>query len=101
MASLIAENSGTIGIGMNHTTVPGNDSSETYLAEDELEMGMGIHNEGGIRRISPIPSAAKLVEEMLETIVNTKDNERGFVPFKGLCSSPFLFQKTQILPEQR
>jgi len=42
------------------------------------------HNEPGIRRVSPIPSAAKLVDEFLSTITATKeaDPERGFLDFK-------------------
>jgi dihydroxyacetone kinase len=42
----------------------------------------GIHNEPGIRKVK-VPSADKLVNEMLTAITSTSDEERGFLPFKA------------------
>lgn len=41
------------------------------------------HNEPGIRKVSPVPSAAKLVDEFLSTITSTTDSERSYLPFKN------------------
>jgi len=42
---------------------------------------MGIHNEPGHARISPIPPLPVLVGQLLEFIMNTSDPERSFLPF--------------------
>ena len=41
LARIIAENSGTVGVGLEHTHVPGTAESEAYLKADEVELGMG------------------------------------------------------------
>jgi triose/dihydroxyacetone kinase / FAD-AMP lyase (cyclizing) len=43
---------------------------------------LGIHNEPGHRRGSPIPQLDKLVEEMVEMLTTTTDSERSFLNFK-------------------
>ncbi|GAA5995180.1 uncharacterized protein JCM10292_004583 [Rhodotorula paludigena] len=83
VAKIVAERCGTIGMGLEHCHVPGTEKGEAYLKDDEAEIGMGIHNEPGIRKVSPIPSAAKLVDEFLTTITSTTDDERSYVPFKN------------------
>ncbi|GAA5857116.1 hypothetical protein JCM8547_007968 [Rhodosporidiobolus lusitaniae] len=83
VAKYVAENSGTMSGGLEHTHVPGTAKEEPYLKDDEAEIGMGIHNEPGIRRVSPIPSAAKLVDEFLTTITDKEDKaERAYLPFQ-------------------
>jgi dihydroxyacetone kinase len=44
---------------------------------------MGIHNEGGYRRLSPIPKLSELVRQLLDLIMTTSDPSRSFIPFKG------------------
>ena len=44
---------------------------------------MGIHNEPGHTRLSPIPPLNKLVDHLLELIMSTSDQERSFLPFKN------------------
>ncbi|GAA6061035.1 hypothetical protein JCM10212_004609 [Sporobolomyces blumeae] len=83
MAKVVSESCGTMGMGLEHCHVPGTDKAEDYLKDNEAEIGMGIHNEPGIRKASPVPSAEKLVDEFLSTITNTEDEERGYVPFKN------------------
>jgi triose/dihydroxyacetone kinase / FAD-AMP lyase (cyclizing) len=48
----------------------------------ETRLLLGIHNEPGHRRSSPIPTLDKLVEEMVEMLTNTTDPERSFLNFK-------------------
>ncbi|GAA5991175.1 hypothetical protein JCM5350_001937, partial [Sporobolomyces pararoseus] len=83
LAKMISESCGTMGMGLEHCHVPGTEKSEEYLEDNQAEIGMGIHNEPGIRKVSPIPSAEKLVDEFLSTITNTEDKERSFLPFKN------------------
>ncbi|ORY73441.1 Dak1 domain-domain-containing protein [Leucosporidium creatinivorum] len=84
IAKIVANNAGTFGIGLEHCHVPGTEqSAEDYLKADEIEVGMGIHNEPGIRKVSPIPSTEKIVDELLTAITSTEDEERSFVPFKN------------------
>jgi dihydroxyacetone kinase len=48
-----------------------------------IEIGMGIHNESGHRRLYPIPELSKLVPQLLDLITSTSDPSRSFLPFKG------------------
>ncbi|GAA5940291.1 uncharacterized protein JCM15063_002590 [Sporobolomyces koalae] len=83
LAQYVSTNCATMGMGLEHCHVPGTDKAEDYLGENEAEIGMGIHNEPGIRKVSPVPSAEKLVDEFLTTITNTDDKERSFLPFQN------------------
>lgn len=42
IAKIIASNSGTFGVGLEHCHVPGTEQGEDYLNEDEIEVGMGM-----------------------------------------------------------
>ena len=44
---------------------------------------MGIHNEPGHSRVSPIPPLRTLVSQLIEFIIKTDDPERSFLPFKN------------------
>ena len=44
---------------------------------------MGIHNEPGHTRLSPVPERSKLIEQMLTLILSTTDKDRSFLPFKN------------------
>ena len=63
--------------------VPGTAPSGSYLSASEIEIGMGIHNESGHRRLSPIPPLSELLPQLLDLLTSTSDAERSFVPFKG------------------
>lgn len=56
-----------------------------------LIMYTGIHNEPGIRKVSPLPSTEKVVDELLTAITSTEDEERSFVPFKSELSKSSFF----------
>ncbi|KZT18331.1 dihydroxyacetone kinase [Neolentinus lepideus HHB14362 ss-1] len=83
LAEWVASRLGTIGVGLEHTHVPGTAPSQSHLKADEIEIGMGIHNEPGHRRLSPVPPLSELIPSLLEFITNTSDPDRSFVPFKG------------------
>jgi dihydroxyacetone kinase len=50
LASLVADNVGSIGSSFAHCHVPGTKKEPSHLAEGEMEVGMGIHNENGIKK---------------------------------------------------
>ncbi|NXI01094.1 TKFC cyclase, partial [Pachycephala philippinensis] len=55
---------GTLGLSLSPCSIPGSKPS-FQLAEDEMELGLGIHGEAGVRRMKVLP-ADKAVETMLE-----------------------------------
>lgn len=44
---------------------------------------MGIHNESGNKRLSPVPSLHDLVQQLLDLLLTTTDPERSFLNVKG------------------
>ncbi|ORY17097.1 dihydroxyacetone kinase [Clohesyomyces aquaticus] len=70
----------TIGTSLDHCHVPGRDAFE-QVPEDACVLGMGIHNEPGLRTISPMPSAEDIVKEMLRYLLDPSDKDRAFVTF--------------------
>ncbi|NXP59317.1 TKFC cyclase, partial [Chloropsis cyanopogon] len=54
---------GTLGLSLSPCSIPGSKPS-FQLAEDEMELGLGIHGEAGVRRMKVLP-ADKAVETML------------------------------------
>lgn len=44
---------------------------------------MGIHNESGHKRLSPIPKLSVLIPQLVDLLTSTNDPDRSFVPFKG------------------
>lgn len=83
IAEWAATRLGSIGVGLEHCHVPGTASTESHLGSTEIEIGMGIHNEPGNRRLSPVPSLKDLIAQLLEHLLSTSDPERSFLPFKG------------------
>jgi dihydroxyacetone kinase len=57
--------------------------SEAHLTSSEIEIGMGIHNEAGFQRVSPVPPLSKLVQTLLDLLLSQSDLERGFLSIQG------------------
>lgn len=82
VARSVVDNLVTVGASLDHCSVPGRGGSvEDTLKNDEMEIGMGIHNENGISRKSPIPSTKELVQELLKLLLDPKDTDRAFLKF--------------------
>ncbi|VDC04169.1 unnamed protein product [Peniophora sp. CBMAI 1063] len=82
LASSAASRLATVGVGLEHTHVPGTaTSSESHLKDSEVEIGMGIHNESGAARLSPVPSLKDLTKRLLDLTLSTSkdDSERGWL----------------------
>jgi len=50
------DNTWSIGVGLSGGTIPGNEGPAFTLPDDEIEFGLGIHGEPGIRREKLIPA---------------------------------------------
>jgi dihydroxyacetone kinase len=78
LAQYVADNTVTIGVSLDYCTPPGQ-NEVVSLARDEIELGMGIHNEPGTRKLSPQPDIITLVDSMLGYLLNPDDPERAFL----------------------
>lgn len=66
----------TMGVALTPCTVPRVGKPSFQIDDDEMEIGMGIHGETGIRR-GKLEPADKIVEEMLSKIVEDLPYEKG------------------------
>ena len=78
VAKLVADNTVSIGSSLSHVHVPGRaPGGEDELKENEIEVGMGIHNEAGSERTtSELPG---LVKTMLKYMLDQSDKDRAFL----------------------
>ncbi|KAI1191058.1 dihydroxyacetone kinase [Nemania serpens] len=81
VAKLTADNLVSVGASLEHVHVPGraplNPEAEGSLGVDEIEVGMGIHNEPGCGRAKiELP---ELVKTMLSQLLNEDDKDRAFL----------------------
>ncbi|WVQ71012.1 dihydroxyacetone kinase [Cryptococcus sp. DSM 104548] len=82
IAKYVASRLGTLGVGLEHCHVPGTRAGESHLSSQEIELGMGIHNEPGTSKLD-LSTVANLVSHILTQITDTTDKDRSFVPFKN------------------
>jgi phosphoenolpyruvate---glycerone phosphotransferase subunit DhaK len=83
-------NTRTMGVALSACTVPANGKPTFSLGEDEMEIGLGIHGEPGMRRARLEP-ADKIVDEMVEAILadlNYSGSEVA-VLVNGLGATPY------------
>ncbi|MGE0715072.1 MAG: dihydroxyacetone kinase family protein [Alphaproteobacteria bacterium] len=59
---------GTMGVGLSPCILPGAAAPNFTLGADEIELGLGIHGEPGVRRAAMMP-ADTLVDTLLDAIV--------------------------------
>lgn len=89
LARLVAANLVTLGASLAHVHLPGSaalgDDSDgggsdgDVLGPDEMELGMGIHNERGCRRM-PVPrDVGELVDAMLRQLLDAGDTDRNYL----------------------
>jgi dihydroxyacetone kinase len=80
-SKLVAENIATVGASLSHVHVPGRaKDADELTSNDEIEIGMGIHNEEGFGRVKADLSG--LVKTMLAQLLDLSDKERGFLELK-------------------
>ncbi|RWA07159.1 hypothetical protein EKO27_g7949 [Xylaria grammica] len=81
VAKLTADNLVSVGASLEHVHVPGrappDPKAEGSLGADEVEIGMGIHNEAGSGRAKvQLPD---LVKTMLSQLLDKNDKDRAFL----------------------
>lgn len=79
----------TIGVALSPGTIPGSDRATFTLPDDEIEFGMGLHGEPGVRR-TKMMSADDLSDIMLDHVIKDlglKSGEEVCVLVNGLGST--------------
>ncbi|KAH6609252.1 dihydroxyacetone kinase [Trichoderma cornu-damae] len=76
IASLASENLATVGASLAHVHVPGREMTPDELGDD-IEIGMGIHNEEGFGRVKT--TLKGLVETMLKQLLDLSDSDRAYI----------------------
>lgn len=76
IAEKAASNVRTMGVALTPCIVPRVGHAGFAIGEDEMEIGMGIHGETGIRR-GKLEPADQIVEEMMEKILGDFDEIDG------------------------
>jgi len=76
LARAAADAIGTMGVALDGCTLPATQQSSFHLADDEIELGLGIHGEKGVQRTKPMP-ADQLADTLLTAIVDDAQLKRG------------------------
>jgi phosphoenolpyruvate---glycerone phosphotransferase subunit DhaK len=81
----------SMGMALTSCTVPAAGKPTFELAEDEMELGIGIHGEPGRRRVR-LASAREIAEQLLEPILADLDFTSGpvIVMLNGMGGTPLL-----------
>ncbi|PID56418.1 dihydroxyacetone kinase subunit DhaK [candidate division KSB3 bacterium] len=80
----------TMGVALSPCTIPEVGKPTFEIGDNEMEIGMGIHGEPGVRR-GPLKTADDVVEEILSTILADLPYQRGdevSVLMNGLGATP-------------
>ncbi|KAI8140813.1 Dak1 domain-containing protein [Fennellomyces sp. T-0311] len=77
IAEYVNAHSATLGVALDHCHVPGAGAVQK-LPEDQIELGMGIHNEPGFTKLKPL-RAKELVQRMVKMLVDQEDQERAYL----------------------
>lgn len=93
-AQLAAENVRSIGFALTSCTVPAKGSPTFALAEEEMEYGVGIHGEPGIRR-EAVMDAHELAGRMVGSLcgelgIKTGDGGRVALLVNGFGATPLM-----------
>ncbi|KAI9840754.1 MAG: hypothetical protein M1837_001328 [Sclerophora amabilis] len=83
LAVLTSQNVASVGASLEHVHVPGraapDPNSHETVTSGEVEVGMGIHNEPGSRRVKV--ELVGLVKIMLAQLLDPTDEDRAFLQF--------------------
>ncbi|MGZ9428898.1 dihydroxyacetone kinase subunit DhaK [Mycoplasma sp. 1012] len=89
VAQKVIQNVRSFGISLNSIFIPTTGKESFSLAADEIEFGLGIHGEPGIKR-EKIKSSKEIVKEMLDLILKDYDYKNSEVALmvNGLGGTP-------------
>jgi len=82
----------TVGLATSPGSIPGNPKPMFELGEDEIEFGMGIHGEPGIRRdkFRPADELAETMYSLISKDMALKKGDQAAVLINGLGSTTML-----------
>jgi dihydroxyacetone kinase-like protein len=83
----------SMGVALSSCTVPAAGKPTFQIADNEMEMGVGIHGEPGRRRVSPVMSADAIAAEILHAIVEdlgTQSAREVLLLVNGFGGTPLL-----------
>jgi dihydroxyacetone kinase-like protein len=92
VAQKVADQVRTMGMAISPCMVPGRDKSNFQLGENEMEIGIGIHGEPGIRREN-LKTAHEITGELMEKIVNDLPYQAGdevAIMINGMGATPLM-----------
>ncbi len=78
IAMKVIENTRSMGMSLGHCITPASGTPSFVLKKDEMEVGLGIHGEPGIKKEKIKPSKA-IVEELLDFILKDIDYKNSKV----------------------
>ncbi|WP_049997187.1 dihydroxyacetone kinase subunit DhaK [Halococcus sediminicola] len=76
VAQKVIDNVGTMGMALTSCVTPEKGEPTFDLDDDEIELGIGIHGEPGVRR-AEITSADEIIDELTETVLDDLDLDSG------------------------
>ena len=89
-ADQVIEATCSIGVALSSCTIPAAGKPTFTIAEDEMEMGMGIHGEPGLER-TKLKKANEIADIMAEKVINDlpfKSGEEVAILVNGLGATP-------------
>ncbi|WP_158921041.1 dihydroxyacetone kinase family protein [Acidisphaera sp. S103] len=88
-ANLAASALGTMGVALGACIVPAAGKPGFSLGDDEMELGLGIHGEQGVRRV-PLQAADAVVDTIIATLIAQMglQTERVALLVNGLGGTP-------------
>ncbi len=92
LGTRVNQQTATMGVALNSCTVPALAKPTFDLAEDEIEMGVGIHGERGHDTIK-LTDATTIVEQIsgaINTDLNPKKGQKALLHVNGLGSTPLM-----------
>ena len=92
LAKRINGSARSMGMALTSCTVPANGTPTFDIADDEMEIGIGIHGEPGRRRV-PLAPAREIAEMLVEPILTDRDftGGDGVIAFvNGMGATPLM-----------
>lgn len=90
VAQKVIDNTRSMGVALSPCTLPAAGKPTFTIGEDEMEIGMGIHGEPGVRR-GKLESADKITENLISEIVHDlpfKSGDEVAILINGLGATP-------------
>ena len=108
IAEKVAANVRTMGVALSSNIVPEVGKPQFTIGENEMEIGMGIHGEPGIRR-GQLRRVDEIVEEMMAPLLSDlpfSSGDRVSVLVNGLGATPkeelyLLYRKVALILEEK